>query len=118
MTSFDKEQVFEIVNIAKEAMEQRESGFFPALIKHQEEDAKRFDEITKTLESQNHTLEQILNNQKIESAFRTDLEALSDFLKGLGLLRKPMGWLVMFVLGLVALMGGFKTIIGWFVIKQ
>lgn len=115
--TFDREQVFEIVNIAKEAMEERESGFFPALIKHQEDDAKRFDEITKTLESQNTVLKQILDNQKVESSFRADLEALADFIKGLGLLRKPVLWILGFVLGVVALMGGLKTIVGWFAIR-
>lgn len=110
MTSFDKEQVFEIVNIAKEAMEQRESGFFPALIKHQQDDAKNFEEIR-------NTLQQILDNQKVESSFRTDLQALSDFIKGLGLLRKPVLWILGLVLGIVALMGGLKTILSWFIIR-
>lgn len=117
MTSFDKEQVFEIVNIAKEAMEHRESGFFPALIKHQEEDAKRFDDITRNLNAQNDVLKQILENQKVESSFRADLEALSDFIKGLGLLKKPVLWILGLVLGIVALMGGLRTIISWFIIR-
>lgn len=44
-----------------------------------------------------------------------DMAWLAEFTKGAGLLRKPLGWLVMFVLGAVALLGGFKSLLSFFV---
>ncbi len=52
----------------------------------------------------------------------TPLRWLSDGSRAVGLLKKPSLWLVAFVIGLVALLGGLKAlatmVAGWFIIVK
>lgn len=46
-----------------------------------------------------------------------NLQGVNDFFKGAGLLRKPLMLIAGFILAIVAVMGGLKTILTWFVLK-
>ena len=79
-----------------------------------EEEVKRHSEI---LAKQD--LDHIKFNRDIEEIkeFMANLSGINDVVKGTKLLRTPSLWLLALVIGTVALLGGFKTIIGWFIIK-
>lgn len=99
--------------------------FQKELHNHFEEDKKNFKYINEVLSAQEKDhgefkkqLDAILESQTKTKEFMENMSGLNDFLKGAGLLRKPLMVLVGFIIALVAVMGGLKTIIGWFVIGK
>lgn len=94
------------------------------LIKHFKDDAENFKKINESFTHQqeahvefNKKLDQILSHVEKSKDFMENLSGLNDFVKGTRLLKSPMMWVVGFIIGAVALMGGFKTILNWFLIK-
>lgn len=94
------------------------------LHKHFKEDKENFAKINDNFESQNIILAQqdkdhIQFKEDLDEikAFMKDLKGVDDFFRGVGLLKKPAMIFVAVVVGIVALFGGLKTIIGWFVAK-
>jgi len=47
-----------------------------------------------------------------------NLQGVSDFVKGAGLLRRPLMLFVGLILAVVAVMGGLKTILSWFILSK
>lgn len=95
-----------------------------AMTKHFVDDSENFEKINKAneLQDQDHKnfylrLGEIQKHQEETKAFMENLSGVSDLVRGAGLLKKPSLWLLAFVVGLVALFGGFKAIIGWFILK-
>jgi hypothetical protein len=94
------------------------------LQKHIEEDRLNFQEIKDKFDAQENyhksfdeKLTSICANVKKSNEFMENLSEINNFVKGASLLKKPMIWFLAFVVGLVALMGGLKTITSWFIIK-
>jgi len=94
------------------------------MVKHFKEDAENFKKIDEAnkLQEEDHKnfyrmLGEIQTAQKETKEFMENLSGVSDLVRGAGLLKKPSLWLLGIVLGIIALMGGFKTIIGWFFLK-
>ncbi len=94
------------------------------LIKHFEEDRVSFRKIEdKFLEQQNvhlkfdEKLNTILIHIHKSNEFMENMAGINDVVKGTKLLKTPSLWLIAFVVGIIALTGGFRTIINWFVIK-
>lgn len=93
--------------------------------KHFEEDAVNFNKIDEAnkLQEEDHKnfylmLGQIQTDQQKTKAFMENLAGVSDLVKGAGLLKKPMIWLLAVVVGFIALMGGLKTIVSWFFLTK
>ena len=83
-----------------------------ALLKeHIEDDRKRFDK-----QEQDHA--EFRNTLKDIKCFMENLSGVSDLVRGAGLLKKPMIWLLAFIVGIIALMGGLKTIVGYFILPK
>ena len=84
------------------------------LQEHIEDDRKRFDKQEDDHREFRATLQEI-------KGFMTNLAWLSDISKGTQLLKKPSLWLIAFILGIIALMGGLKTllagIVSWVTFK-
>lgn len=94
------------------------------LVKHFEEDRINFRKIEdKFLEQRNvhlkfdEKLNTILIHIHKSNEFMENMSGINDVVKGTKLLKTPSLWLVALVLGVIALMGGFRTIISWFVFK-
>lgn len=92
---------------------------------HFEEDKRNFLRVDEQMEKQTQdhekfdaTLSNIEKHMEKSTAFMESMSGLNDFVSGTRLLKKPSLWLVAVVVGVVALFGGFKTIIGWFVISK
>jgi len=94
------------------------------LKKHFEEDRINFkkieDQFSKLQDStdkQNEHLHTILVHIKTSNEFMENLSGINDVVKGVKLFRRPSLWILAFVLGIVALTGGLKTllagILGW-----
>lgn len=81
------------------------------LKKHIEDDNTRF-------KKQDDDHEQFRKDLGEIKVFMANLSGVSDLVRGAGLLKAPMIWLLALVVGIVALMGGVKTIIGWFIISK
>lgn len=88
------------------------------LLKHFEDDKKNFGRIDKILEKQDSDHKEFSKDLKEIKAFMENLSGVNDFVKGASLLKKPMIWFLSIVVGIVALMGGLKSIIGWFVLSK
>lgn len=93
--------------------------------KHEEEDRGRFDalDLANKAQEKDHeefkkALSDIKDHMETSSAFMQNLSGVSDLVKGAGLMKKPMMLFVGLVIATVALMGGLKTIISWFVISK
>lgn len=83
-------------------------------LKHTEDDAKSFKALNELITTNHEEQQKVLVD--IQGTL-TNLAGVSDFFKGVSLLKKPLMLFVAVVIGLVALMGGLKTIVGWFIIK-
>jgi len=94
------------------------------LHQHFLEDKKNFKNINDTLSTQNVILA-TQEGDHVEfrrdlaeiKAFMESLKGVEEFFKGAGLLKRPMMIFVGFIIALVAVMGGLRTIIGWFVTR-
>lgn len=67
--------------------------------------------VVKQVEDMNVTLKNI-------EKFMENLSGLNNFVTGVDLLKKPSLWLLAFVIGIVALFGGLKTLLGWFFVLK
>ena len=85
---------------------------------HFEEDKRNFKKIDDFMTTHSQDHEEFKASLKEIKCFMENLSGVSDFVKGAGLLKKPMMIFVALVVGVVALMGGLKTIIGWFIITK
>lgn len=75
---------------------------------HVEDDQKNFGLIHESFEDMGKKLDRI-------SGTVDSLQGAADFFKGAGLLKKPMLLIVGFILGVVALFGGIKTLLAFFI---
>lgn len=86
-------------------------------------------EYMKYNESRHETLTDILKGMQDKDKETTDtlkriegfmlnLNGLNNFVTGVDLLKKPTLWLLAFVIGFVALVGGLKTLFGWFFVMK
>lgn len=78
---------------------------------HFEEDRVNFKKIDESLGV-------LIDGQKKTHEFMENLGWLADASKGVGLLKRPVVWFVLFIAGLVAVTGGLKTILAWFAISK
>lgn len=102
----------EIKNLVSDTLEKRFESYAQTQIKlHKEYHEEMLSAVEVQIKS--------TVNGKIDKIQKTldDMQWLADFTNGAGLLRKPLGWLVMFILGAVALLGGFKSLISFFIPK-
>lgn len=74
---------------------------------HAKEDKENFDKLHDTLELTNRKLDKLVDSMD-------NLQGVSDFFRGTSLLRKPMMIFVGFIMALVALLGGFKALLAFF----
>lgn len=86
-------------------LKENNMNFEELLKKHTDEDHKNFEKIEKRLDL-------IIDGQKKTHAFMDTLGWLSDISKATDLLKKPSLWVLAFVLGMVALFGGVKALVG------
>ena len=77
---------------------------------HTEEDRKNFEKIHDTMDCMNKKLDKIGESME-------NLQGMTDFFKGTKLLQKPLMIIVAFIVGIVALIGGLRTLISWLIIK-
>ena len=89
--------------------------------KHFEEDRinfQRMDDQFKKMEDanteQNMKLNTILVHIKTSNEFMENMNGINDVVKGVSLLKRPSLWLLALVIGMVALFGGFKSILAIF----
>lgn len=87
------------------------------LTKHFAEDEKNFLDLANKLKEQENDHLEFRRDLKQIRDFMENLSGFNDLIKGGRLLKTPSLWILGLVLGTVALMGGFKTIIGWFINK-
>lgn len=91
----NSEQISELYKISS-----KQNGFYVALenkVKAQDNDHVRFEKMLVDIKES-------LDN----------LQGLSDFFKGAGLLKKPLMILIAFIIGLVTLIGGIKSLLTFF----
>ena len=86
------------------------------MVEHFKADIVNFKKIDDILTAQNE--DHKIFHEKLTKIGESmeNLSGLSDFLKGSSLLRKPLMLFVGLILGVVALVGGLKTILGWFIV--
>lgn len=80
--------------------------------KHFDEDRVNFKKINDHLTTLIKGQDGLVDGQKKTHDFMDTLGWLSDISKATDLLKKPSLWVVAFVLGMVALFGGVKALIG------
>jgi len=78
-----------------------------AFVEHLEEHKKSSEALT-------NTLKEINTHMKKSQDFMENLASINDVVKAVRLLKTPSTWLLVLVLGIVALFGGLKTILAWF----
>lgn len=86
------------------------------------ETEKMLNSINKTLIDHIQTDNEMFNslNKKLDTVVQhtNNMSDFNDFIKGIGLMKKPMMWFVAIIVGIVALFGGLKTILSWFIIQK
>ncbi len=88
------------------------------LADHFEEDKAQFKKLNAVLESQNKDHDAFKKSLVKIEEFMSNLDGINNVVKGTKLLKTPSLWLIALVVGVVALAGGLKTIIGWFVFSR
>lgn len=77
---------------------------------HAREDRTNFEKINLSLQGISKYMERGDEHMKEDKVFKESLVWLSDISRGTQLLKRPSLWLVAFVVGMVALLGGFKAL--------
>jgi hypothetical protein len=79
---------------------------------------EQFSKIQAAADQQTEQLNTILLHIKTTNEFMENLDGFNNLVKGTTLLKKPVLWFLAIVLGIVALFGGLKTILSWFLITK
>lgn len=87
-------------------------------IEHEGLDMQEFQKINDKI---NTSIEQnilLLERSKKIEEFMENMSGINDISQGISLLKRPALWILAFVIGVVALIGGAKTLLGWFFIMK
>ena len=93
------------------------ADFQKQLEEHFKEDERNFANIDKNLCEIKEHMKVTCSHMEKSTKFMENMSGVNDFVRGTTLLKKPLMVFAAIVLGIVALMGGLRTIISWFIIK-